>query len=192
MRKPYLIYLYAFLSAVFGAGVALSFYGYSYAGYYSDKIIGWIWLLLSLVMAIRFWKKRLTKIAAGSVAVLLLLSLAPMMIPFYSSLSWFTTINHRQHIMLNSQYRIERARRGPLGMEEVIVFKRMGILEQAVSITPWYDIPEKVMHPLPEFFFKANPDIEKASMYSVSRDSICIVYTIDGETGVLCHPLKNR
>lgn len=190
MKKSILLYIYSLLSIIFWADVAMSFYGYSYAGYYSDKIIGWLWLFISLIMIIGFWKKRLTKIVTALSFMLVLLSILPMMVPFYSIVFWFYTINNRQHIMLTNRYRIERTKRSALSMEEVIIFKRIGILEHSVSITPWYDIAEETVKPMHESFYKISPEIEKANLQSVSRDSICIRYTIHGTTGVFCHVLQ--
>lgn len=184
------IYTYILLSIIFLAGVGLSFYGYSYAGYYTDKIIGWLWLLLSVVMIARFWKRSITKVIAGGMLVLLLLSLMPMLVPFYGMVYYFSTMGNKQRITLNNQYRIERTRRGALAMEEMVVYKRWGILEQRISVTPWSDVAEEIMHVLPEYFYKANPGIERARLLLVHKDSIGIVYTIDGITEVFYHKLS--
>lgn len=190
MLRLILLWIYAFLSVLFFTGLFLSFYDYSYAGYYSDKIIGWLWLAMGMAMIIVFWKRLFTKIITGSVIVLLLLSIIPMMVPFYSIVAYFSTIETRQQIALNKKYRIERSRRSPLGIEKIVIFENLGICERRVSATPWYDIPEKIIIPLPEYFFKANPGIEKASLQSLDKDSICIRYTITGTTGIFCHPLQ--
>ncbi|KAA3439238.1 RNA methyltransferase [Rufibacter hautae] len=81
MKKHLLIY--SSLSSILLLN--LVFYlslGISISGYWSDRVVYWIWLLSTFVLIYRFWAKKGIKIYASSLGVLVILSLLPFMIPF--------------------------------------------------------------------------------------------------------------
>ena len=164
------------ITALFAAGVVMSFYGMSYAGYYTDKVICWIWLLATVGIIIRLWKMRIMRIYAISIAVTLLLSVVPMMIPFFGIVFYFTTTGDYQQIDLNNKYRLEYTTRGVMARPEVVIIENHGLLEKTVSNNYVSALRQR------------QPDgtlyrIEKATLRSAGKDSICISYII-GNTPV--------
>ncbi|WP_144243234.1 hypothetical protein [Sphingobacterium sp. ML3W] len=58
----------------------------SLAGYWSDRVLFWVWICSTLGFLIFFWKSLITKIYFFVLLLGLLLSIIAMMIPFYAIL----------------------------------------------------------------------------------------------------------
>ncbi|WP_343558597.1 hypothetical protein [Sphingobacterium sp.] len=56
----------------------------SLIGYYSDVLLFWIWLGLTMTVIVIFWKKILAKIMLSGLILGLICSILPMMLPFYT------------------------------------------------------------------------------------------------------------
>ena len=110
----------------------MSFYDYSYYGYWTDKLINWIWLVFTVTIIFCFWKNKITRIYFFSLLTLILLSILPMAIPFFGIVFSFTTINDSQQIKLNNSFRIERTRQQAMSMPRIYVYQRIGLLEKNI------------------------------------------------------------
>ncbi|WP_213278013.1 hypothetical protein [Chryseobacterium indologenes] len=83
MSNKNLVIAYLAVTLVFLFGIVLSLNNYSFAGYYIDKIINWLWLLMTIFIIVRFWKKKVIKVYFGLLISGIILSILPMMIPFF-------------------------------------------------------------------------------------------------------------
>ncbi|WP_300977801.1 hypothetical protein [Flavobacterium sp.] len=88
--------LYAVVSVVFVFDFIIYLNGYSFSGSYSDKVLGWLWLVFTTFIIIKFWKEKTTKKYFLSLLGGIFLSLLPMGIPFLGILYYFSTIGDFQ------------------------------------------------------------------------------------------------
>ncbi len=186
--------IYVIITTLFVFGVVLSFFNYSYSGYYTDKIINWSWLLFTLIIIIRFWRKKAVKIYFYSLLTVLLLSVLPILIPFYGIVFYFSTVKDHQQIDLNNTYRIERTNHQALSIHRVYIYKRIGGIEKNISRPIYADIVKSVLNLkmediVYEFEFKEYP-IQSAKLVNATKDSIGIEYQIKNKKKRIYHSLK--
>ncbi len=191
-----LVISYIILTIFFVVEVILSFYDHSYSGYYTDKIINWSWLLLTVIIIICFWKKKPVKIYFYSLLLFILLSILPMAIPFLGMLNFFSTIDDYQQIGLNNNYRIERTNHQALSIHRIYIYKKRGIIEENIGRPIYSNVVKEVLNLnmddiLYEFEFKEYP-IQNAKLVDVTKDSIGIEYQIKNKKKLIYHPLQNE
>jgi len=141
-----IFFFYYFVSSIFIVGILLSFYGLGFSGYYTDKIINWIWLAFTLVIILKFWKNKITKIFVSALVSMVLLSILPMGIPFFGIVYYFSTLEDYQQISLNKKYRIERTRQHALAPQQVYIYEKRGVLEKNISRPHYKEIVEKTLN----------------------------------------------
>jgi hypothetical protein len=178
---------------MFLLGVFMTFYDYSYFGYYTDKIINWLWLVFTLIIINRFWKTKTIKIYFFSLLSFLLLSVLPMAIPFFGILFYFTTIDDYQQIKLDSEYRIERTQQQALSMSRIYIYKRIGILEKNICRPVYSEITENVLNvkSFENSFDEKELSIQEAKLVSANNDSIGIEYKISNKKKLIYHKTEN-
>ena len=186
-----LIFLYAIATLFIIFMIVLVSNGYSFYGYWADKLVKWIWLLFTIFISIWFWKKRIIKIYISVLFSLLVLSIIPMAIPFIGIVYSFTTISDYQQIDLNENYRLERTRYSALSMQRIFIYKREGLLEKNIYRTAYSDILENILKVNEDFEMGNKLSIQNAKLISVSNDSIGIEYTILDKTTVYYHKYDN-
>jgi len=191
MNNKNIVIAYLAVTLIFLFGIVLSLNNYSFAGYYIDKIINWLWLLMTIFIIIRFWKKKVIKIYFGLLISGIILSILPLMIPFYNILLYFSTLGNNQRIQLDDIYRMERGRPVVFSNPLITVYKKEGIFEKQISRIPYSDIIEKTVHPSKEIYLdnKRLP-IQEAKLINVNQDSIGIEYRIMNKQKVIYH--KNK
>lgn len=176
MKNKNIVITYLALTLIFLFGVVLSFNNYSFSGYYIDKIINWLWLAMTIFIIIRFWKKKGAKVYFGILLSGTILSILPMMIPFFGMVLYFSTTGCNQNIKLDDTYRMERGRPGVMSNPMITIYKKEGIFEKQISRTPYLDIIEK-MQSSTHINEKELP-IQGAKLINVNNDSIGIEYQI--------------
>ncbi|MFS4432069.1 hypothetical protein [Chryseobacterium sp. S90] len=191
MNNKNIVIAYLAVTLVFLFGIISSLNNYSFAGYYIDKIINWLWLLMTIFIIIRFWKKKVIKVYFGLLISGIILSILPMMIPFFGIIHYFSTIGCEQRIQLDDTYRIERGRPGALYRPLITIYKKEGIFEKQISRFPYSDIIEKTVQPSKDTYLddKKLP-IQEAKLINVNQDSIGIEYGIMNKQKVIYH--KNK
>lgn len=123
-KKQILIRVYLFVSALITLDVVLyCFWQMSFTGYWSDRIIFWIWLLLTPVVTFSFWKKLWAKIYFGLLVVGLILSILPMAIPFFGILLSGSGSGRLNHFNLENNIRIQTVGYGVMGRPRVQIVK---------------------------------------------------------------------
>ena len=191
MSNKNIVIVYLAITLVFLFGIILSLNNYTFAGYYVDKIINWLWLLMTIFIIIWFWKKKVIKIYFGLLISGIILSILPMMIPFYGILLYFSTLGCDQRIQLDDTYRMERGRPGALYNPLITIYKKEGIFEKQISRLPYSNIIEKTVQPSQDTYLDGKKlPIQKAKLISVNQDSIGIEYQIMNKNKLMYH--KNR
>ncbi|SDJ89281.1 hypothetical protein [Chryseobacterium jejuense] len=194
MKNKNIVIAYLVITLVFLSEVVLNFNQYSYAGYYTNKIIGWLWLALTVFIIIRLWKKKAIKAYFGLLVAGIILSILPMMIPFFALLSYFSTIDSYQRISLNNDYRIERHRPGALAKPQISIYKQKGIFEKEIGRTPDIEILEKVLQrssiDIPSD--DRNEPIQQAKLVNANKDSIGIEYKIMNKKQIFYHKINGN
>jgi hypothetical protein len=104
----------------------------SLVGYWSDRVLFWIWLLLTGVVLKRGWKRRATKIYAG-LLVLLVLSMVPMMIPFSIIVITGFGLDRDYWKDVNGQIRIQQTGKSLIAVPTLEVIEKKGIYEQQIG-----------------------------------------------------------
>ncbi len=193
MTNRNLIITYLTITLIFILGVFMTFYDYSYFGYYTDKIINWFWLGFTLIIIFRYWKTRAIKIYCFSMLSFLILSVLPMAIPFFGILFYFTTIGDYQQLTLNSEYRIERTKQQALSMPRVYVYKRIGIFEKNICRPHYSEIIENVLslERYKDSLDEKKLSIQGAKLVSANNDSIGIEYQISDKKKLIFHKTEN-
>lgn len=193
MANKILITTYLTFTLIFLLGVFMSFYDYSYYGYCTDKIINWIWLVLTVTLIFWFWRNKTTKIYFYSLLSFLLLSILPMAIPFFGILFYFTTIDDYQQIKLNSEYRIERTQQQVLSMSRIYVYKKTGIFEKNICRPAYSEIIENALNVerFKNSFDEEKLSIQEAKLVYTSNDSIGIEYKILNKKKLIYHKTAN-
>lgn len=193
MTNRILTITYLTITLIFLLGVFMTFYDYSYFGYYTDKIINWLWLVFTLIIIIKFWKIKAIKVYFFSLLSFLLLSALPMAIPFFGILFYFTTIDDFQQINLNSEYRIERTKQQALSMPRIYIYKRIGIFEKNICRPVYSEIIENVINVerLKNSFDEKKLSIQDAKLISTTNDSVGIEYQISDSKKIIYHKTEN-
>lgn len=192
MTDRILTFLYLLVSLLFLLGIILTFYDYSYLGYYSDKIINWLWLGFTFIIIFKFWNKKSVKVFFFALVSIIVLSILPMAIPFFGIINYFTKTGDYQQIQLNSNYRIERTRQSSLSMERIYVYEKKGILEKNICRPDYSQIVEKVLN-INTFDNSINMDsldIKDCKLIAINKDEIEIEYQILDKKKSLLHKLN--
>lgn len=120
-----LFYLFTLLSILLLQDcIMYHFYAISFAGYYSDLILFWLWLSASIAVIIVFWRKILAKTFLVGLIITLAGSLLLMMIPFYAFVLSMTNLGLKFHKNINVKYRVQ-------------------VVGYSVMTHPWLEIIEK-------------------------------------------------
>jgi hypothetical protein len=145
---------------------------------------------MTIFIIIRFWKKKVIKIYFGLLISGIILSILPMMIPFFGIVHYFSTIGCEQRIQLDDTYRLERGRPGVLYNPLITMYKKEGIFEKQILRTPYSEIIDKVSEPSSETLYEKTRPIQDAKLMSVNNDSIGIEYQIMNKKKLIYH--KNK
>lgn len=96
----------------------------SLRGYYSDVVLYWLWFVTSFAVIVLFWKKLMAKLLLTGIVVTIILSILPMMIPFYAWILSTTSLGLLIDKNLNENYRAQ-------------------IVGYSVMTSPWLEVIEK-------------------------------------------------
>jgi hypothetical protein len=104
-KKQILIRVYQFICALIALNVVLYyFWQMSFTGYWSDRIIFWIWLIVTPIVVFLFWKKLWAKIYFWLLVAGLILTILPMAIPFFAIYLSGSGRGRLKHFLPRKQY----------------------------------------------------------------------------------------
>jgi hypothetical protein len=105
----------------------------SIIGYWSDRVLFWIWLVLTVVVIVKSWRRRGTKIYAALLVLLLILSMVPMMIPFFSIILVGFGLERDYAKNIDEKIRIQQVNKSLLSRATLEVIEKKGIYEQKIG-----------------------------------------------------------
>ncbi|PUV24735.1 hypothetical protein [Sphingobacterium athyrii] len=104
----------------------------SLIGYYSDVLLFWTWLGLSILVIVVFWKKILAKIMLSGLILGLICSILPMMLPFYTLILSMSPFGLEMTKDLGENYRAQIVGYSVLSAPWLEVIEKKGIIEKRV------------------------------------------------------------
>ena len=109
--------------------------GISISGQFSDKILFWIWLIMTPILIVKYFHKKLAKLYLGVIGFLIVLSLLPMGIPFLTIIA-FAIVNDSEKKIEN--YKMREGAKSVIAIPKIRLIKNMGIIEKEVGETEFY------------------------------------------------------
>ena len=100
----------------------------SLAGYHSDIILFWSWLLTSLFVIVVYWRKMLAKIFLGFLVLIVLGSVLMLGIPLYTLTLSMTSAGVHLKKDLNEKYRAQIVGYDPTSHPWLEVIEKQGLL----------------------------------------------------------------
>lgn len=123
-RKKIQLLIYFFLCGLILLNICLFvFYRMSFVGYWSDRVIFWLWLLTTPVVVFLFWKKIGTKIYFWLLVAGLILTILPMALPFFGILLSGSGSGRLNHFNLENNIRVQTVSYGVMGRPRVQIVK---------------------------------------------------------------------
>lgn len=185
-KKQVLIRFYLFISALVVLNVALyCFWQMSFVGYWSDRVIFWIWLLLTPVTTFCFRKKIWTKIYFWLLVGGLILTVIPMAIPFFGILLSASGSGRLNHFSLENHIRVQTVGYGVMGrpriqlVRDTFLFDKI-LLEDSDEIkkndSTWLEVR----------------NAKSAKLISQTDSSMTIKYFFEKDTLQAEHMLKEK
>lgn len=116
------------------------FYQMSFAGYYSDLILFWIWFITGMFIIVLFWEKIIIKIFLTVIVLAFIGSILPMMIPFYAFVFSMTSAGLKFDKNLNDKYRVQIVGYGVMLHPSLELIEKKGIFEQKILVCTDMDI----------------------------------------------------
>lgn len=187
---------YAFLTFYAISSILLLIEWYSadvqFRGYWTPKIIGWTWLVGTLILIIVFWRKRLARFYGAWLLSMVILSILPMAIPFFGLVYFFSTVNDYQQITLNDTYRLEVTKYQALSMPRIFIYQKQNAVFELNTHRPFFDdIAEAILEPKTEDerlqIFESPPYLDNARFVSENADGIFVEYELQGHKKVIFH-----
>lgn len=123
-NKTILFRVYLFVSGLIILNVCLYIFAkMSFTGYWSDRVIFWLWLLATPVVVFSFWEKIWTKIYFWLLVATLILTILPMAIPFFGLILAGSGSGRLNHFNLENNIRIQTVGYGVMGRPRVQIVK---------------------------------------------------------------------
>ncbi|MBW1658157.1 hypothetical protein [Flavobacterium quisquiliarum] len=133
LNKKIILRFYLILSAISILDCALYYFkAISLRGYYSDAILFWLWLFMSFVIIIVFWKKLLAKLLLVALVITFALSIIAMMLPFYALVNSTTSLGLYINKNLNENYRAQIVGYGPMVYPWLEIIEKKGFFEKRI------------------------------------------------------------
>lgn len=112
----------------------------SLRGYYSDVVLYWLWFVTSFVVIVMFWKKLMAKLLLTGIILTIVLSILPMMIPFYAWILSTTSLGLLIDKNLNENYRAQIVGYSVMAPPWLEVIEKHGLLEKRILKSTDYQL----------------------------------------------------
>jgi len=139
--KKIILYFFGFLSILLLFDIILN-YGYdmSFRGYYTDAILFWLWFISSICIIIFYWKKRIAKFFLGGITFIIILSIVPLGLPFYTLLYSMTPAGLKYNKNLNEKYRAQIVGYDVMSYPHLEIIEKIGLLEKKRIVCDEFNI----------------------------------------------------
>lgn len=199
-KRQILIRVYLFVSALIVLNAVLyCFWRMSFTGYWSDRVIFWIWLLLTPIITFGFWKKLWAKIYFWLLVAGLILTILPMAIPFFGIILAGSGSGRYNHFNLENNIRIQTVGYGVMGRPRLQIVKDGFLFDKikfedgdeigsndVISIKPLH---AKNDEDLPAFEIR---DAKNAKLIKETDTSVTVKYFFDEATVETVHLFKEK
>jgi hypothetical protein len=109
----------------------------SLPGHFSDWLLLWTWIILTIAVITLNMKKRWTRIYSIALAGFTILTMLPMMIPFLTIVAFaFDTDDKRYRI--NNEVALQEHSISVISMPTIVAIKSFGLYERIVGETEFY------------------------------------------------------
>jgi hypothetical protein len=160
----------------------------SFSGYWTDRIIFWLWFITAIIIIFTSWSKDLySKIYLYSIIGLIILSMIPMMIPFISIVSMVFGADRDFSIKLTPTLRLDEVAKGPMSLPGVLVIEKRGLLEQEIASLEYYDWGVELdgnQYRLRE--------LDDVKLISMNPDTIALEFRKNGKSVIYKQTRKNN
>ena len=205
-NKTILIRFYLFISGFIILNICLYFFArMSFTGYWSDRVIFWIWLLATPVVVISFWKKIGTKIYFWLLVATLILTILPMAIPFFGLILAGSGSGRLNHFNLENNIRIQTVSYGVMGRPRLQIVKD-GLLFDKIKLedgdeiftndTTWIEVRDannpKNITKSPELKTLMVRDAKNAKLIKETDTSITVKYFFEQDTAETTHRFEGK
>ncbi|MFH6993198.1 hypothetical protein [Flavobacterium sp. FlaQc-48] len=112
----------------------------SLRGYYSDVVLYWLWFITSFVVIVVFWKKIMAKLLLAGIISTIILSILPLMMPFYAWILSTTSLGLMIDKNLNEKYRAQIISYSAMAPPWLEVIEKHGLLEKRIIKSTDYQL----------------------------------------------------
>ncbi|WP_231426903.1 hypothetical protein [Pedobacter sp. Leaf250] len=186
INKTVLIRFYFFISALVVLDVGLYIFSQmSFVGYWSDRVIFWIWFFTTPFIIFSYWKKLIAKIYFYLLVAGLLLSILPMAIPFFGIFLSTTGRGRLNHFSLKDNFRVQSVGYGVMGKPRLQIVKD-GLLFDKIMLE---DVDEIKKNDTTSLELRS---AKNARLIAKSDTSITVKYFFENETQDAIHVFKEK
>lgn len=135
--KLSVVKIYILLSLLLIADlIAEIFFKISLAGYWSDRVLFWIWFIFTIYIVFAYWTKRWTKIYFSVLIAGIVLSMLPMGIIFLGILTSITGKGLIYKKELTNNYRFQITAYGIMSRPINEIIENKGLFEKEIANEP--------------------------------------------------------
>lgn len=140
-KSTLVLRVYLILSLLLALDCLLYYFKFiSLRGYYSDVVLYWLWFVTSFVVIVMFWKKLMAKLLLTGIILTIVLSILPMMIPFYAWILSTTSLGLLIDKNLNENYRAQIVGYSVMAPPWLEVIEKHGLLEKRILKSTDYQL----------------------------------------------------
>lgn len=147
----------------------------SFSGYHTDKILFWIWLILTFTILIAYWKKKAIKIYTVILLISLFLAYLPMGIPLFALYSFAIGEDTLCDYSIDPDHRIVEVKQIMATKPNIQLTKRYFIFEKIININLSFKKIESVSVEDQYLESDSHIDPEKAQYSLCDADSIYFI-----------------
>lgn len=186
MNKKTTFRIYLFISALIILNSCLyAFAKMSFVGYWSDRILFWIWIAVTPFIIILYWKKLVTKLYFGFLILCLILSILPMGILFFGIILSGTGSGRLNHFNLENNIRIQTVAYGVMGRPRVQIVKD-GFLFDKIKLEDQDEIEKN------DSTWLEVRDAINAQLVKETDTSITVKYFFENDTVQTVHEFQEK
>jgi len=186
MNKKTIFRIYLFISALIILNSCLyAFAKMSFAGYWSDRILFWIWIAVTPFIIILYWKKLVTKLYFGFLILCLILSILPMGILFFGIILSGTGSGRLNHFNLENNIRIQTVAYGVMSRPRVQIVKD-GFLFDKIKLEDQDEIEKN------DSTWLEVRDAINAQLVKETDTSITVKYFFENDTVQTVHEFQEK
>lgn len=186
MGKKTIFRIYLFISALIILNSCLyAFAKMSFTGYWSDRILFWMWILLTPFVIILSWKKLVAKIYLGFLVICLVLSILPMGIIFFGIILSGTGSGRMNHFDLGNNIRVQTVGYGIMSRPQIQIVKDAFLFDK-IKLEDQDEIKKN------DSTWLEIRDAKNAQLIKETATSITVKYFFENDTLQTVHEFQEK